>query len=88
MKLNPKLTRQQIQEKINKIFSEKPSQREIKKAKRLAMSKNIKLTKFKKNFCQKCYSIFDSSNSEVRIKKGRKIIRCQNCNYISRYKIK
>ena len=45
---NKKLSKTQIQEEINKIFSKNPSPTEIKKAKRLAMSKNIKLGDLKK----------------------------------------
>jgi|APSaa5957512622_1039677.scaffolds.fasta_scaffold32056_5 RNase P subunit RPR2 len=84
-----KLSKKQIQEQINIIFSTKPfpSQKQIKKAKRLAMSKNIKLGKMKKQFCKKCFTFFTPNNSEVRIKKPLKIIKCKNCNKISRYKI-
>lgn len=86
---NPKkLSKKEAQEKINEIFSGKPSSREIKKAKRIAMSKNIKLRNLRKKFCKKCYTFFDSKNSRIRIKKGMKIIKCKNCDYISRYKLK
>lgn len=86
---NPKkLSKKEAQEKINEIFSGKPSPREIKKAKRIAMSKNIKLRNLRKKFCKKCCTFFDSKNSGIRIKKGMKIIKCKNCDYISRYKLK
>lgn len=86
MFMKSKLNKQEIEEKIRKIFSENPTQNEIKKIKKLAMSKNIKLGNLKKKFCKKCYSLFNSKNSEIRIKKGFKIIKCK-CRYISRYKL-
>ena len=87
MKLNKKPTKEEILQLVSKIFSNNPSPKDIKKAKNLAMSKNIKLTKYKKAFCKKCHTFFKASNHEIRIKKPLKIIRCNNCNYISRYKL-
>ena len=82
------LTKQEINEHIKNIFSKESSAKEIKKAKKLAMSKNIKLRELRKKFCKKCYSLFNSNNSEIRIKKGLKVIRCKECKFVSRYKIK
>ena len=82
------LSKQEIPEKIKKIFSSNPFPRQIQKAKKLAMSKNIKLKELRKKFCKKCYSLFDSKNSEIRIKKSFKTIKCKKCSYISRYKLK
>jgi len=81
------LSRQETKKKINEIFSNNPSPNEIKKAKKLAMSRNIKLGRLRKKFCKKCYSLFNSSNSKTRIKNGFKIIKCK-CGYVSRYKLK
>ena len=83
-----KLSRQEIQGKINEVFSKNSSPKEIKKIKKLAMSKNIKLGDYRKKFCKKCYSLFNSNNSEIRIKKGFKIIKCKNCGYILRQRLK
>ena len=83
-----KLTKAEIEQKIKELFSKNPNKIEIKKIKKLTMSKNIKLTNYKKRFCKFCYSVFDSHNSEIRIKKGFKIIKCKNCSYITRNKIK
>jgi len=82
------LTKQEINEYIKNIFSKESSAKEIKRAKKLAMSRNIKIKEFKKKFCKKCYSMFNSKNSEVRIKNGFKVILCKECNHISRYKLK
>jgi len=81
-----KTQKQELEEQINLTFKNNPSQKQIKKAKKLAMSKNIKLGKFKKKFCKKCFTFFTSNNSEVRIKKPYKAVRCNECGYVSRYK--
>jgi len=85
--MKTKSSKQETEKKINEIFFNNPSPEEIKKIKKLAMSKNIKLRDLRKKFCKKCYSLFDSNNSKIRIKNGFKIIKCK-CGYVSRYKIK
>ena len=82
-----KPSKQEIEQKIFKIFSENSNPEGIRKMKKLAMSKNFKLGNLKKRFCKKCYLIFNSENSEIRIKGDFKIIKCK-CGYISRYKLK
>ncbi len=83
-----KLSKQEIQGKINESFSKTPSPQEIKKLKKLAMSKNLKLGDYKKKFCKNCCSLFNLNNTEIRIKKGFKVIRCKNCRHISRHKLR
>ena len=56
-----------------------------KKAKKLAMRKNIKLGELKKRFCQKCFEPLDKA--KVRIKNDYKIVTCQNCGKIKRWKL-
>ncbi|MEK6873110.1 MAG: hypothetical protein AABW90_03820 [Nanoarchaeota archaeon] len=85
MKNSRKLSKQEIEQRIKEIFLKKPNPREIKKAKQLAMSKNIKLASFKKMFCKKCLTIFTSTNSKIRIKNKFKIIKCENCGYINKW---
>jgi predicted Zn finger-like uncharacterized protein len=85
--MKQKLSRQEIQKKISKTFSQTPSQKQIKKIKQLAMSKNIKLGPLKKKFCKKCFTFFTPNNSQIRIKKPIKKIKCKNCNHVSRYKL-
>ena len=88
-KKNPKkLSKKEIQNQIKDVFLNNPSPREIKKTKQLAMSKNIKLGSLKKKFCKKCFTLFDSSNYSIKIKKPLKIIICKNCGYVSRFKMK
>ena len=80
------LSKQEIQEKIKNVFLKNPTKEEIRKIKKLASSKNIKLGEYKKRFCKKCYSLFNSE-SQIRIKKGFKTIKCR-CGYVSKYKMK
>ena len=87
MKLN--LSKKEIEEKIKEIFSKKeiPTPKEIKKAKVLAMSKNINLGSLRKKFCKKCLTCFTENNSETRIKKPFKIVKCKNCGYLNRFNL-
>jgi RNase P subunit RPR2 len=85
--MKTKSSKIEIEEQIKKIFSSNPTQKQIKKAKKLAMSRNIKLKELRKKYCKKCYLLFNSNNSKIRIKNNIKIIKCKGCNYISRYKI-
>ena len=85
--MKSELSKKQIEEHIKAIFSKQSSKEEIKKAKKLAMSKNIKFGELRKKFCKKCYSMFNSKNSHIKIKKRFKIIKCK-CGYVSRYKLK
>jgi len=86
--MKSKLSKKETEEKIKEIFSNNPTPNEIKKARRLAMNKKIRLGGLKKKFCKKCYSLFNSENSEIRIKKGFKIIKCNVCGQINRHKLK
>jgi RNase P subunit RPR2 len=88
--MNPlkNLSKTEVNQKIKQVFLKNSSPKEIKKAKKLAMSKNIKLGSLRKKFCKKCYTLFNSKNSQIIIKKPHKIVKCKNCDYVSRYKIK
>jgi len=88
-----KISKQEILDEIEKIFSKKsPTQKDIKKIKNLAMSKNIKLKGLRKKFCRNCFTFFTPNNSEVRIKKQNNVliksIKCKNCGCINRWKMK
>jgi len=86
--MKPILTKQEINKHIKNVFSKESSAKEIKSAKKLAMSRNIKLGSLRKKFCKQCYSMFNTKNSEIRIKNGMKVILCRKCKYINRYKLK
>ena len=85
--MKTKLSKKQIEQELKQTFNSNnpPTQNQIKKAKRLAMSKNLPLKQYKKKFCKKCLTFFTPNNSEIRIKKPLKTIKCKNCNHVSRY---
>ena len=87
--MKDKLTKQEIEDKIKQVFeSNNLTEKDIKKIKKLAASKNIKLKELRKRFCRKCYSLFNSKNSEIRIKNKFKIIKCKKCGCVNRWKLK
>ena len=90
VKSSPKkrISSKEAREKIQNFFSnlENKIPKEIKKIKRIAMKHNIKLGEKRKKFCKKCLSIY--KNPKIRIKKGIKNIECENCGYVSRWRIK
>jgi RNase P subunit RPR2 len=85
--MKPKISKQEVEQQIKETFSNKPTPKQIKKIKRLAMNKKISIKPYRKKFCKKCLTLFTPNNSEIRIKKPHKIIKCKQCNNISRYKL-
>lgn len=85
--MKTKLTKKQAEEKIKDFFKniKRKKPEEIKKIKRLAMHYNIKLGEKRKKFCKFCFS---PKLKVKKIKKGIKIVECENCGKISRWKIK
>ena len=85
-----KLSKKDAEKEIKQFFKnlKNKTPREVKKIKRLAMKYNIKLKELRKLFCKKCYSIFNAKNSEIRIKKGIKIVKCKKCGCVNRWKMK
>ncbi len=67
--------------------NEQLSTKYVKKAKGLAMHFNIKMPRgLRKKFCRKCFSYLTPGSSRIRIKRGFVVIKCLNCDTISRYK--
>jgi len=86
MKKLPKLeAKKQISEFFFNIKDKSP--KEIKKIKGLAMGNNIPLREQRKKFCKKCLTPY-SGEEKIRIKKGKKVIVCKKCGYVSRWRIK
>ena len=77
-------TEKQVKEFFENIESK--TAKEVKKIKKLAMSQNSPLKDLRKKFCSKCFSPF--GNSKIRIKNKMKIVECENCGRISRWKLK
>ncbi len=82
-----KLSKAKTEKLIGTFFEniKKKSSKEIRKIQKIAMHKNISLKNNKKLFCKKCLTPY--KNPKIRIKKARKIIQCENCNYIARWKL-
>jgi len=85
--MKTKLGKKEAEEKIKAFFQNirDKTPEQIKKIKRLAMHYNIKLKEKKKKFCKFCYS---PKLKVKKIKKGMKIVKCENCGKISRWKIR
>jgi RNase P subunit RPR2 len=82
-----KLTRTEAFGRIEEFFKKKSlKSEEVRKIKRLAMLYNIKLGKYRKRFCKKCYS--DLKTGKVKSSKGFRNVECSNCGNKSRWKIK
>jgi len=82
-----KSSKTEAQKEIKEFFKNinKKNPKEIRTIKKLAMRYNISLGELRKKFCKKCFSPY--KNSKVRIKGNKKIIICENCGYINRWKI-
>ena len=87
--MKKKLEKEEARQKIEDFFKniKNKNTKEVKKIKRLAMAHNIPLKEKRKTFCKKCLNPY-SGKEKTRIKRGCKIIFCNNCNHISRWKIK
>ena len=83
-----KITKTDTKKEIESFFSNihEKNQKEVKKIKKLSMSHNIKLGNKRKLFCKKC--LIPYKNNKVMIKKGFKVIKCENCGTINRWNIK
>ncbi|MCK5149930.1 hypothetical protein KAJ87_03320 [Candidatus Pacearchaeota archaeon] len=86
--MNIKISKTAAQEDIEKFFKEieDKTPKEVKKIKRLAANKKILLKEKRKLFCKKCLAPY--KKSKIRIKGGKRIVECENCGFISRFKLK
>ena len=85
--MKSKLSKQKINIKIQKFFKDikNKNQKEIKKIKKLAMSKNILLKEKRKLFCKKCFAPYQ--NPKIRIKNKIKSVTCEECGYVARWNL-
>jgi len=83
-KISKTEAKKQIQEFFENIKNKTP--KEIKKIKKLAMKYNLPLKEKRKLFCKKCLAPY--KNPKIRIKNKMKIITCQECGYVNRWKVK
>ena len=84
--MKTKLSKKQAEEKIEEFFldikSKNPEQ--IRKIKRLAMHYNIKLGDKRRKFCKFCYS---PRLKVKRIKHKIKVVECEDCKRIMRWRV-
>ena len=83
--MNTKLSRTEVQNKINSFFEKsdfKPEQ--LKKIKRLAMKFNIKLGDKRKFFCKSC---LHPLAGKISVSKTHKTIECKFCGYKNKIRI-
>jgi RNase P subunit RPR2 len=82
-----KLSKNEVKKSIEEFFRgiENKSPQEIKQVKKLAMRHNIKLKEKRKKFCKKCFFPYRKPN--IRVKKDVISVTCENCEYITRWKI-
>jgi RNase P subunit RPR2 len=80
-----KISRKEAQQTIEKFF-EKDSftSEELKKIKKIAMSQRIKLTDYRKMFCQKCLS---QLKGRIRVTGTHKTVECESCGYKNKVRI-
>lgn len=86
--MNIKISKKEAEEKINEFFKDikGKSPKEIKKIKRLAMNKSIKLGEKRRLFCKKCLVPY-SGKEKIRVKDKTKIVTCEECGNINQWKL-
>ncbi len=82
-----KISKTEAKTQIQEFFSHAKNKnpREVKKIKKLAMKKSIPLKKLRKKFCQKCLTPY--KNPKIRIRNKKRVITCENCGHVSRWKL-
>ena len=86
--MKKEFSKSEAKKKINTFFKEikNKTPKEIKKIKKLAMTYKIPLKNHRKDFCKKF--LFPHVIPKIRIKKSIKFILCENCGYVSRFRLK
>ncbi|MFB6246110.1 MAG: hypothetical protein ABEI74_00775 [Candidatus Pacearchaeota archaeon] len=86
--MNLKISKKEAERQVEDFFKniKNKSAREVKKIKKIAANKKIRLGEKRKLFCKKCLMPYQG-NEKIRIKNGRKIVECGNCGYVARWQI-
>ena len=77
-------SKKQIEEFFLNIKDKTP--KEVKKIKKLAMGFNLPLKEKRKTFCKKCLSPYKTQ--KIKIRNKIKSIVCEDCGYVSRWRVK
>ena len=82
-----KLSKTEARKEIEEFFKDvkNKSPKEIKKIKKFAMKNSIKLGDKRKKFCKKCFS---GKLKVIGVKNKIKRVRCGECGYVMKWKIK
>jgi RNase P subunit RPR2 len=80
--------RTEAKKKIDDFFKEinSKSSKQVRKIKRTAMRHRISLKENKKLFCKKCLKPYHLP--KIRIKNKMKVVECESCGKITRWKMK
>jgi len=71
-----------ILNEIKQLFEGNPTGEEIKEARKKAMRVNLKLPlEIRRKFCHHCNALL---RGKIRLKKGKKVILCENCKKYTR----
>lgn len=83
-----KISKTDVQNQIDDFFKNirEKSSSDIKKIKKIAMSKKIPLKEKRKLFCKYCLNPYKGLE-KIRIKNKIKSIECHKCGKVSRWKI-
>lgn len=83
-----KISKKDAQKQVDDFFSniKNKTSKQIKKIQNLSKNYSIKLGNKRKFFCKRCLNPYN--DSKIRINKEIKSIKCKNCGYVSRWKIK
>jgi len=74
--------KEKILKQIKELFEKSPTKEEIKLARKKAMRVNLKLPiDLRRKFCHHCSSLL---RGRIRLKKGKKVIFCENCGNYTR----
>jgi len=86
--MSKKISKTEVKKQIEKFFLniKGKTPKEVKKIKKLAMSFNLPLKEKRRTFCKKCLSPYKAK--KIRIRNKIKSIVCEDCGYVSRWKIK
>ena len=82
------ISKSEAGKKIKEFFEDikNKTPREIRKIKKLAMSKNIPLKEKRKLFCRKCFTPY--CTPKIRIKNKIKSVTCEECGYVAKWRIR
>jgi len=85
--MKKKISKSEVRKEIEEFFDDikNKTPKDIKKIKKLSASYKIPLKEKRKMFCKKCLSAYKFP--KIKFKCGKKIIECENCKHIVRYKI-